>query len=83
MHDNGCVYETFGISKRLPIKLQLLLIRAETLDKPLTAKCFIHDVELNPPQRIALLKVPGFFYYLRIFFTKFSDNEKETGFYYG
>ena len=41
---NGYVYETFGISKRFPIKLQLLLIRAETLDKPLTAKCFIHDV---------------------------------------
>ena len=41
---SGCVYETFGISKRFPVKLQLLLIRAETLDKPLTAKCFIHDV---------------------------------------
>jgi len=41
---NGCVYETFGISKRKSIKLQLLLIRAETLDKPLTAKCFIHVV---------------------------------------
>ena len=41
---NGYVYETFGISKHFPIKLQLLLIRAETLDKPLTAKCFIYDV---------------------------------------
>jgi len=31
---------------RFPVKfkLQLLLIRAETLDKPLTAKCFIHVV---------------------------------------
>jgi len=38
---NGCGYETFGNSKHFPIKLQLLLIRAETLDKPLTAKCFI------------------------------------------
>ena len=44
MNGNGCVYETFGISKRFPVKLQLLLIRAETLDKPLTAKCFIHVV---------------------------------------
>ncbi len=44
MTANGCVYETFGITKRLPIKLQLFLIRAETLDKPLTAKCFIHVV---------------------------------------
>ena len=41
---NGYVYETFGISKRFAIKLQLLLIRAKTLDKPLIAKCFIHDV---------------------------------------
>ena len=44
MPHNGCVYETFGISKRFPIKLQLLLIRAVPLDKPLTAKCFIHVV---------------------------------------
>ena len=49
MH-NGYVYETFGISNRFPVKLQLLLIRAETLDKPLTAKYFIYDVELNPPK---------------------------------
>lgn len=44
MFANGCVYETFGISKRFPIKLQPLLIRAIMLDKPLTAKCFIHVV---------------------------------------
>jgi hypothetical protein len=44
MTANGRVYETFGITKRFPIKLQLLLIRAETLDKPLSAKCFIHVV---------------------------------------
>ena len=41
---NGYVYETFGISKQFPVKLQLLLIRAGTLRKTLTAKCFIHDV---------------------------------------
>ena len=41
---NGYVYETFGISKHFPVKLQALLIRAETLDNPLTAKCFIYDV---------------------------------------
>lgn len=41
---NGCVYETFGISKLFPVKLQPHLIRAETLNKPLTAKCFIHVV---------------------------------------
>src|SRR5690554_8232665 len=41
---NGHVYETFGISKHFPVKLQELSIRAETLDNPLTAKCFIYDV---------------------------------------
>ena len=41
---NGCVYETFGISKLYLIKLQLLLIRAVPLGKPLTTKCFIHVV---------------------------------------
>ncbi len=44
MFGNGYVYETFGISKHLPVKLQILLIRTETLDKPLIAKCFIYDV---------------------------------------
>ncbi len=44
---NGYVYETFGISKHNPVKLQLLLIRDGTLYNVLTAKCFIHDVELN------------------------------------
>jgi hypothetical protein len=41
---DGYVYETFGISKHFPVKLQLLLIRAVPLAKPLTAKCFIYDV---------------------------------------
>src|SRR5690554_1704466 len=41
---NGYVYETFGISKHFPVKLQVPLIRAEMLDNPLTAKCFIYDV---------------------------------------
>ena len=36
---NGYVYETFGISKHFPVKLQVLLKRAETLDNALTAKC--------------------------------------------
>ena len=41
---NGWVYETLGISKHIPVKLQVPLIRAETLDNPLTARCFIYDV---------------------------------------
>ena len=44
MLHNGYVYETFGISKRFPVKIQQILMRAETLDNPLTAKCFIYDV---------------------------------------
>jgi hypothetical protein len=44
MPHNGYVYETFGISKHFPVKLQVLLKRAETLDNALTAKCFIYDV---------------------------------------
>jgi hypothetical protein len=41
---DGYVYETFGISKHFPVNIQQNLIRAETPDKPLTAKCFIYDV---------------------------------------
>ena len=44
MKHNGYVYETFGISKHFPFKLQELSILAEILDNPLTAKCFIYDV---------------------------------------
>jgi|GEM_PF-3454621 len=40
-------YETFGISKRFPIKLHLLLMRAARLYKPLTVKCIIHNVEFS------------------------------------
>jgi len=35
MCGNGYVYETFGISKHFPVKLQLPLIRTEMLDNPL------------------------------------------------
>lgn len=44
----------FGILKRFPNKLQFLLIRVKTLDKPLIAKCFIHvvGVSLFIPYRI-------------------------------
>lgn len=38
------MYETFGISKRLPIKLSILLICSEVLDKLLIFKCFYCDV---------------------------------------
>jgi hypothetical protein len=41
---NGHVYETFGISKHFPVKLQVPIIRAEMLNNALTAKCFIYDV---------------------------------------
>jgi len=44
INGNGYVYETFGISKHFPVKLQVLLMRAKMLDNALTAKCFIYDV---------------------------------------
>jgi hypothetical protein len=44
MSYNDYVYETFGISKHLPVKLHKLLIIAKMFDNPLTAKCFIYDV---------------------------------------
>ena len=39
-------------------------------------------VELNPPARVALSKLPDSFYTPRLFTTKISDHEKEIGFYY-
>jgi hypothetical protein len=51
------VYETFGIPKLFPVKLQLLLIRAKTPDKPLTAKCFIQVVCAQHEQRSHLVKL--------------------------
>ena len=44
MTHNGYVYETFGISKHFPVKLQVILTRAEMLNNTLTAKCFIYDM---------------------------------------
>jgi hypothetical protein len=42
----------------------------------------IYLVELNPPSRIAVLKVPDSFYTRKLFILKISDYEKEIGFYY-
>ena len=44
---DGYVYETFGISKHFPVKLQAPLIQAETLGN-LTTKCFIYDITSWP-----------------------------------
>ena len=47
---------------------------------------FIRDnmllVELNPPSRVAISKVPDSFYTSKLFTFKFSEYEKEIGFYY-
>jgi len=48
LHNGGYVYETFGISKHFLVKIQQILTRAEMLDKPLIAKCFIYDVVCWP-----------------------------------
>ena len=57
MNANGCVYETFGISKHFPVKLQLLLKRAEMFHNALTAKCFIYDVCALHEQRTPTSKL--------------------------
>jgi hypothetical protein len=41
---NGWVYETFGISRRFPIKPLRCLIRVPPLKLALSAKCFIYRV---------------------------------------
>ena len=56
MPPNDYVYETFGIPKHFTVKLQLLLTKTGMFDNPLSAKCFIYDVELNPPSRVACNK---------------------------
>ena len=47
LSDNGCVYETFGISKRFHIKLQLLLIRAVPLEYALHRQLTMPRVSLS------------------------------------
>ena len=44
MAHNGWVYETFGISKRFPIKPLQCLLNVPTLISALSAKCFIYRV---------------------------------------
>jgi hypothetical protein len=44
MTPNGHVYETFGISKYFPVKLQVLLIRAKMLDNALQRQLTIPHV---------------------------------------
>ncbi len=41
---NGHVYETFGISKRFPIKPLHFLLNVLTSNLALSAKCFIYGV---------------------------------------
>jgi hypothetical protein len=47
-----------------------------------TPPCNMYRVELNPPSRVTLSKLPDSFYTPRLFTTKISDYEKEIGFYY-
>ncbi len=44
MRANGWVYETFGISKRFPIKPLQSLLNVPLLKLALSAKCFIYRV---------------------------------------
>jgi len=49
---------------------------------PLPPPLVILRVELNPPSRVAISKVPDFFYTRKLITTKIFDYEKEIGFYY-
>ena len=69
---NGYVYETFGISKHFPVKLQVLLIRAETFDISLTAKCFIYDV-MRLPFLFSIILFVKFVHYFNVFVRKFVN----------
>ncbi len=42
----------------------------------------IVSVELNPPSRVAIPKIPDSYYNSRLLTTKISNYEKEIGFYY-
>lgn len=57
MAHNGRVYETFGISKHFPVKLQQLLIRAETFNNSLAAKCFIYDVGCSCYSKLIIIRI--------------------------
>jgi len=49
------------------------------LANPLLPLYFIYIVELNPPTRIAVLKLPDSSYSQELLTTKISDYEKEIG----
>src|SRR5690554_3680371 len=69
---DGYVYETFGISKHFLVKLQVLLIRAETFDNALTAKCFIYDV-MRLPFLFSIILFVKFVHYFNVFVRKFVN----------
>lgn len=50
MNANGRVYETFGNSKRFPVKPLRCLLNVTPLKLALSAKCFIYRVQATPPQ---------------------------------
>ena len=70
------------------ISVKLIPVGISTLDEivdltPLVSNNkLVYDVELNPPSRIALLKVPDSFHNLNFLTNKISDYEKEIGFYH-
>jgi len=71
-----------GVRSYFPISLHRLFLRASNARKPLKPACTIPCIELNPPTRIALLKVPDSSYNSKLLTNKISDYEKEIGFYY-
>jgi hypothetical protein len=62
---------SFGDSKHEPVEPLHSLLDVTPLKLALSAKCTIHDVELNPPPRVAISKVPDSFYTSKLFTKKF------------
>jgi hypothetical protein len=75
-------YAEAGISKLQLIKPLLILLNVLNFKIPTSPGLRILRVDLNPPSRIAFLKVPDSFYTRKLLTTKISNYEKEIGFYY-
>lgn len=56
--------------------------KEQNLNNAETQALNIPIVELNPPSRVAVSKVPDSFYTRKLLTTKIFDYEKEIGFYY-
>ena len=73
-------YEILGISKLRTYQPTKSFFEGDTIGKPIKPQYFIPCVELNPPSRIAVLKLPDFFNSQELFTIKFLIIRKKPGF---